>query len=173
MSFCEHFLGIKKTTIQLPGTQRLLPTQRSKLRAVSELLLVFHLLHQLLLAEELPGVPLCASNLICLSVIVYLFSTITIQYLCPERTAGMEALERRETYKYTPLPGLRHIRIVRLRSGNYPDLLRCDILERSLDEAPVYEALSYTWGDNKDLCTLSCDGKWRLSITSNLEDSGY
>ena len=61
-----------------------------------------------------------------------------------------------------------HIRLVHLNVGIKIDALSIQIQENvELQTAPVYEALSYTWGDSKKECSISC-GSGSIAITSNL-----
>ena len=103
-------------------------------------------------------------------------------------------------YCYSTLPGPRHIRLVKLDmkddmySKDRPNPLwdskediTCTLETFHLEDAPPYEALSYTWGtpmtvfQNADKCaeyeqvfsqprSVLCDGK-AISVTVNLFDS--
>jgi Heterokaryon incompatibility protein (HET) len=54
-------------------------------------------------------------------------------------------------YQYPPLdPKRRQIRLVTLESGAWSDKICCIIDVVSFDGHPIYEALSYVWGDEKD-----------------------
>lgn len=61
-----------------------------------------------------------------------------------------------------------HIRLIHLDAGAKNDGLGIQIQENVyLETAPVYEALSYTWGDSKKECRISC-GSESIAITANL-----
>ena len=61
-----------------------------------------------------------------------------------------------------------HIRLVHLSAGTRNDALCIQVLENvELETVPVYEALSYTWGDLNKECSISC-GSERIAITANL-----
>ena len=61
-----------------------------------------------------------------------------------------------------------HIRLVHLNVGTRNDALSIQVQENvELQTAPVYEALSYTWGDSKKECSISC-GSESIEITTNL-----
>ena len=61
-----------------------------------------------------------------------------------------------------------HIRLVHLSAGTRNDALSIQVLENvELETAPVYEALSYTWGDFNKESSISC-GSERIAITANL-----
>ena len=61
-----------------------------------------------------------------------------------------------------------HIRLIHLNVGAWNDGLSIQILENvDLETAPVYEALSYTWGDSKKERSISC-GSESIAITANL-----
>lgn len=61
-----------------------------------------------------------------------------------------------------------HIRLIHLRGCARNDGLSLQIQENVyLETAPVYEALSYTWGDSKKECSISC-GSENIEVTANL-----
>ena len=61
-----------------------------------------------------------------------------------------------------------HIRLVHLNVGTRNDALSIQVQENvELVTAPVYEALSYTWGDSQKECSISC-GSESIAITANL-----
>jgi hypothetical protein len=63
----------------------------------------------------------------------------------------------------------RQFRLLRiLPAGNLADDIRCEIFHSSLDDHPVYEALSYTWGD-PDVTLPICVANKRYDVTTNLE----
>jgi len=62
------------------------------------------------------------------------------------------------TYRYTPLdPSDRQIRLIELQPGQDDQPVLCRILITSLNDPTPYEALSYTWGDLRDLTEISID----------------
>lgn len=61
----------------------------------------------------------------------------------------------------------RQIRILHLLPGNREDPIRCMLDTALLDDSPVYEALSYAWGDPLDCHFIELDGR-RKSVTVNL-----
>lgn len=82
-------------------------------------------------------------------------------------------MSNKPRYSYAPLLSPRHTRLVILHSSktdNYP--INCDLVEVSIDEGPIYEALSYTWNNevpSKPLEIISADGLGprSLLITTN------
>ena len=61
-----------------------------------------------------------------------------------------------------------HVRLVHLNVGTRNDALSVQVQENvELETASVYEALSYTWGDSKKECSISC-GSESIAITANL-----
>ena len=61
-----------------------------------------------------------------------------------------------------------HIRLVHLNVGARDDGLSIQIQENVyLETAPMYEALSYTWGDSKKERSISCGSK-SIALTANL-----
>ncbi|KAJ4324084.1 hypothetical protein N0V84_004050 [Fusarium piperis] len=78
-------------------------------------------------------------------------------------------------YQYQPLDhNGRHIRVLVLKAGKPEDPLHCELEHVNLQQAPIYEALSYTWADDKgddSICrAIQCgsDGQF-ISITKNCE----
>ena len=70
-------------------------------------------------------------------------------------------------FTYSPLRDA-HIRLIHLNLGARNDGLSIQIQENvGLETAPVYEALSYTWGDSKKERSISC-GSESIVITANL-----
>jgi len=67
-------------------------------------------------------------------------------------------------YKYTRKLSERHIRLLRLQPD--PSGFRCELLVHSLDPAPSFEAISYTWGDPVKTHSLTV-GNCSLPITKN------
>jgi hypothetical protein len=68
-----------------------------------------------------------------------------------------------EPYRYKPLEHPRDIRLLRLgHLDSFADVT-CEIIHASLEQAPEYEAISYTWGDPSPTCCVSVDG-YRLRV---------
>ena len=73
------------------------------------------------------------------------------------------------TYQYTTLQD-REIRLIRLHSGLEPEEVHCEIFHANLDAVPLYEALSYTWGDLGIRRAMTCNPQMdTLMITLNCE----
>ena len=71
-------------------------------------------------------------------------------------------------YQYSPLdPKNRQIRLVTLESGAWSDDICCSIDVVSFDGRPIYEALSYVWGDPKDRKDIRLNDHL-FDITENL-----
>lgn len=72
---------------------------------------------------------------------------------------------------YTSLSTVqREIRLVTLYPGNFAENIRCEVHTVSLDESPVYEALSYVWGDPSFSCPILLNSHlW--DVTANLESA--
>jgi hypothetical protein len=71
--------------------------------------------------------------------------------------------------KYRPLPhnSIRLLCLKQAKNSNYESEIFCRLEAASLDSEPIYEALSYTWGDITKTHEVTCDGK-SLRVTSNL-----
>jgi hypothetical protein len=52
----------------------------------------------------------------------------------------------------------RQIRLIQIQLEGDNSLLQCELVERNLDRAPEYNALSYVWGDHKDTVPILCNG---------------
>lgn len=61
----------------------------------------------------------------------------------------------------------REIRVVSILPGRWPEDVSCKLTVVSLDDNPVYEALSYTWGDPLDKTPILLESVPFL-ITKNL-----
>jgi hypothetical protein len=75
-------------------------------------------------------------------------------------------------YRYSPLPGPGSIRLLRLMAHTDKNAgIECQLFDYPLQKlgevTHLYEALSYVWGDLKDLWSISVD-KYNLPITINL-----
>ena len=73
----------------------------------------------------------------------------------------------RPLYQYQPLQNPEDIRLIYLHPGSSKDEVSCTIVPISRESGPIYECLSYTWGDGKQTKTLHC-GESILGVTSNL-----
>ena len=74
-------------------------------------------------------------------------------------------------YTYVPLnTEAQEIRAITLHPGSFSDEIACDIRQVSLDDDPVYEALSYTWGSLDDMVAIKLNGSTFL-ITQNFESA--
>lgn len=62
------------------------------------------------------------------------------------------------------------IRLIRLYPGDVDDTITCDVLQVSLDDDPIYRALSYTWGDLSSKRSIYCNGLENF-ISTNLYDA--
>jgi hypothetical protein len=51
-------------------------------------------------------------------------------------------------YVYNRLENPRYIRLLKIPPRGLFRELRCEIIDKALDDAPAYEAISYTWGDS-------------------------
>ncbi|KAI1029480.1 hypothetical protein LB504_010763 [Fusarium proliferatum] len=76
-----------------------------------------------------------------------------------------------QPYPGPPLPSSSHIRLVHLRPGTDAAVC-CELITVSINDAPKYEALSYTWGDASsaeriDMTTQDSATPQQFSITSN------
>ncbi|KAK4634092.1 Heterokaryon incompatibility protein 6, OR allele [Fulvia fulva] len=83
---------------------------------------------------------------------------------------GVDRISRKSLYKYQPLPDQEHIRLLWLSKDDNGEL--CFELDAvNLGNAPLYEAVSYTWGIPSRTAFVShrYSGR-RLNITQNCYD---
>ncbi|CZR66859.1 uncharacterized protein PAC_16760 [Phialocephala subalpina] len=71
-------------------------------------------------------------------------------------------------YQYNPLNVSTHeIRIVHILPGAWGEDIACELRTTSLDGAPIYQTLSYVWGDASITKPILVDGS-RFEVTANL-----
>src|SRR5271155_4972771 len=74
-----------------------------------------------------------------------------------------------ESYVYCQIAAASSLRILKIfGDSSYQSILRCELLEISLDDHPGYEAISYTWGGQTPSQIILCEGK-QLLVTKNCE----
>ncbi|EEU38295.1 uncharacterized protein NECHADRAFT_77119 [Fusarium vanettenii 77-13-4] len=80
------------------------------------------------------------------------------------------------SYQYQPLDltNGRQIRVLVLKAGKLEDPLQCELEHVNLQQGPIYEALSYTWADDKGDDSISraiqCGSESQsIGITNNCE----
>lgn len=92
-----------------------------------------------------------------------------LQDVSPEQQEESEALSFHGVY--TPLSvQRREIRVALLLPGRWSDGISCELSIVSLDENPVYEALSYVWGDPQDTVPIELNGHV-FQATTNLRSA--
>ena len=81
--------------------------------------------------------------------------------------ANFEISLSTQPFRYSQL-GDAHIRLIHLNAGLRNDSISIQIHENvSLENAPVYEALSYAWGESRKTGSISC-GSESIAVTQNL-----
>ena len=73
----------------------------------------------------------------------------------------------KERYQYEALP-TETFRVFELLPGVEGDPISCLLHDANWADLPVYEAISYAWGDPKATTPVILDGK-RLDVTVNLQ----
>lgn len=71
------------------------------------------------------------------------------------------------TLLYKPLPGADSIRLVQIASVKHASMICLSLVDARLSDSPVYEALSYTWGNPGDEQPVLVNGH-QISIRGNL-----
>ncbi len=72
-------------------------------------------------------------------------------------------------YRYKTLRN-GEIRLLDLSAGETSSQLSCKIVHASIDDPPLFEALSYTWGSPGDPHTILCDDE-DICVTDNLKSA--
>lgn len=71
-------------------------------------------------------------------------------------------------YQYKTIDSSREeIRLLRILPGAWRDPIHCETLVASLESKPIYDALSYAWGDQKNKLDVFLDGI-SFPVTKNL-----
>jgi hypothetical protein len=73
-----------------------------------------------------------------------------------------------EPYQHQVLPTETSFRVLELLPGVKGDAIDCRLRGEEWANSPVYEAISYAWGDPTARALVIVDGK-RLDVTVNLE----
>lgn len=75
-------------------------------------------------------------------------------------------------FKYEPLQSKSESRPIRLLllfpAEAFDEEIRCELFHTTIEANADFEALSYTWGDEKELLTICLNAK-RHNITKNLD----
>jgi hypothetical protein len=75
----------------------------------------------------------------------------------------------KDYYQHISLdPSTSELRLVTLANGEWDDPIQCHLHHVYLDEKPLYEALSYVWGDATITRDIHISGN-RFAVTANLE----
>ena len=86
----------------------------------------------------------------------------------PFRVNAAENATASTNYSYTPLDSSRReIRTIIIHPGEPSSPISCSLSIVSLNDRPVYDALSYVWGDVSEKRRITIDGA-HLFITRNL-----
>lgn len=70
-------------------------------------------------------------------------------------------------FNYIRLPDKSSIRIIHLQPGPLDSPIICSMSIHHIDDLPLYEALSYTWGSPVPAFLISCDGV-KMEVAENL-----
>ena len=76
-------------------------------------------------------------------------------------------------YDYEPLTTSRHIRLLILSRKSFFKPPICEIRQYKLDEAPPFEALSYTWGSNPERIPVAITNGMHILVTPTVEEFLY
>lgn len=95
--------------------------------------------------------------------------------LSPFRIRGVRSRSRSispqptlPTYQYQSLLNEGYTRVVRLLPGSKDQHLECQLINVPIEGNPIdYETVSYTWGSQERVQSISCDGQ-ELPITKDL-----
>lgn len=73
-------------------------------------------------------------------------------------------------FKYDSIESPSAVRILQLLQGDASDTVQLSLDTVPLDSNPAYEAISYCWGDPKDVCEIKC-GEAVMTILVSLLDA--
>jgi hypothetical protein len=98
-------------------------------------------------------------------------------FLCLRRRQGhiddskATKAQNREKYRYQPLPGHDHFRVLELLPGKSTEIVRCRLHTEQFTHAEdKYAAISYVWGNPTDRVQIVCDDRI-IEVTVNLADA--
>ena len=107
------------------------------------------------------------------SLVLKIYETITYPSNHYEMSIARRKRDERQcplpAYKYTPLRSPRHIRVLELKKKCFFSEPSCELRELNLDDAPAFEALSYTWGVLPPSIPLEVTGS-QILVTSAVEE---
>ena len=86
--------------------------------------------------------------------------------IAPIRVRDDPRSEPSLTYRYKALEGPRHIRLLRFSRRRDSSHLSCDLAHVSLDEHPVFYAVSYCWGTDQGQSGLVMSDNNHISISN-------
>jgi hypothetical protein len=72
-------------------------------------------------------------------------------------------------YQYGRLESPRHIRLLRLNKRSFFTEPSCELIHVSLDDAPYFEAISYTWGPKDPSIPIMVDGS-QILVTAAVDE---
>ncbi|KAH8687097.1 heterokaryon incompatibility protein-domain-containing protein, partial [Tricladium varicosporioides] len=73
-------------------------------------------------------------------------------------------------YQYTSVAGAAEFRLLQVHPGVGSAPIVCSLEVKSLNDEPIYEALSYSWGDPSVRMTIACDDK-DIEVTVNCQQA--
>jgi hypothetical protein len=72
-------------------------------------------------------------------------------------------------YQYKKLESYRYIRLLRLKRRSFFSEPSCELIHVSLNEAPSFEAISYTWGPMDPSIPIIVDGR-QILVTATVDE---
>jgi len=118
------------------------------------------------------GLPLprIAQYITTFFVLAFVFSRLWASWKIPSWTSWLQP-DRRQNWSGEDYPALKHparqIRLLNLFPAMMNEEIEASLYTVSFLDLPVYEAVSYTWGDPNNTRTMTLNGK-RFRITENL-----
>jgi hypothetical protein len=88
----------------------------------------------------------------------------------PQKKSSSSMIRAAQQFKYEPLQSSNNeIRLLRIKPASHPDeTIWCEMIQVSLDTAPPYQALSYTWGDKASSHQVLVN-QGSVQVTTNLK----
>src|SRR5216117_2955638 len=88
----------------------------------------------------------------------------------PFTSSSMLKREDNTEFLYEALPNSEAIRLLELLPGTEDEPLICHFHVYPIAIAPMYEAISYVWGDPQNTAHVIANGR-TVTVTSNLGDA--
>lgn len=115
------------------------------------------------------ALPACMFSQLVFNPIIAVLSTVSLDFI-GKAFRPPRVLQRSPEYEYEDLASLRHIRILKIKRKIPFRPLQCELISVSIDSAPCYDAISYTWGAPDLPKRISMTNGTLLPVTRKVSD---